>query len=59
MGIELVMVVVTVPLVVVAVADLLPQLQQRLSWRQVLVQVAWLAAGLGLVMAATRALHVH
>ncbi|MGI9152988.1 MAG: ZIP family metal transporter [Rubrivivax sp.] len=43
----------------VAVADLLPQLQQRLSWRQVLVQVAWLAAGLGLVMAATSALHVH
>ena len=43
----------------VAVADLLPQLQQRLSWRQVLVQVVWLAAGLGLVMAATRALHVH
>jgi zinc and cadmium transporter len=43
----------------VAVADLLPQLQQRLSFRQVLVQVAWLAAGLGLVMAATSALHVH
>ena len=37
----------------------LPQLQQRLSFRQVLVQVAWLAAGLGLVMAATSALHVH
>jgi zinc and cadmium transporter len=43
----------------VAVADLLPQLQQRLSWRQVLVQVAWLAAGLALVVGATRALHVH
>jgi len=43
----------------VAVADLLPQLQQRLSLRQVLAQVAWLAAGLGLVMAATSILHVH
>jgi zinc and cadmium transporter len=43
----------------VAVADLLPQLQQRLSWRQVLVQVAWLAAGLALVTAATGVLHVH
>ena len=43
----------------VAVADLLPQLQQRLSWRQVLVQVAGLAAGLALVVGATRALHVH
>jgi hypothetical protein len=41
------------------VADLLPQLQQRLSWRQVLVQVAWLAAGLALVTAATGVLHVH
>lgn len=36
----------------VAVADLLPQLQQRLSWRETLVQIAWLAAGLGLVLLA-------
>jgi zinc and cadmium transporter len=43
----------------VAVADLLPQLQQRLSWRQVLVQIAWLAAGLALVTAATGLLHTH
>jgi zinc and cadmium transporter len=43
----------------VAVADLLPQLQQRLSWRQVLVQIAWLAAGLALVTAATGVLHNH
>ncbi len=41
----------------VAVADLLPQLQQRLSWRDTLVQVAWLAAGLGLVLLATTGLH--
>ena len=38
--------------VYVAVADLLPQLQQRLAWRETLAQVAWLCAGLGLVVAA-------
>ena len=45
----------------VAVADLLPQLQQRLSWRQTLAQVAWLGAGLGLVLLARGMLesHVH
>ncbi|MBA4177428.1 MAG: ZIP zinc transporter [Leptothrix sp. (in: Bacteria)] len=43
----------------VAVADLLPQLQQRLSWRETVVQVAWLAAGLGLVLLATAGLHAH
>lgn len=43
--------------VYVAVADLLPQLQQRLSWRETAVQVAWLAAGLGVVLAASAALH--
>jgi zinc and cadmium transporter len=43
----------------VAVADLLPQLQQRLSWRQVLAQIAWLGAGLALVAAATGVLHSH
>ena len=41
----------------VAVADLLPQLQQRLSWRETLTQVAWLAAGLGLVLAAMAGMH--
>jgi zinc and cadmium transporter len=43
----------------VAVADLLPQLQQRLTWRETLGQVAWLAAGLALVLAATGLVHVH
>ena len=36
----------------IAVADLLPQLQQRLAWRETVSQVLWLAAGLGLVMVA-------
>jgi zinc and cadmium transporter len=38
--------------VYVAVADLLPQLQQRLSWRETVAQVAWLLAGLALVVGA-------
>ena len=43
----------------VAVAELLPQLQQRLSWRQTLAQVAWLGAGLGLVLLARGMLESH
>ena len=43
----------------VAVADLLPQLQQRLSWRQTLVQVAWLCAGLAIVLAAMAGMRGH
>ena len=43
----------------VAVADLLPQLQQRLSLRDTAVQVGWLAAGLVLVVAVTGLLHAH
>lgn len=45
--------------VYVAVADLLPQLQRRLSWRETLAQVAWLGAGLGLVLAARAMLEGH
>ncbi len=45
--------------VYVAVADLLPQLQQRLAWRETLLQVLWLAAGLGLVLLARGALHAQ
>ncbi len=41
----------------VAVADLLPQLQQRLSGRETAVQVAWLVAGLGIVVLARALLH--
>jgi zinc and cadmium transporter len=39
------------------VADLIPQMQRRLPWRDMLAQVAWIAAGLGLVLAATGLLH--
>ncbi len=43
----------------VAVADLLPQLQQRLSWRETLAQVTWLACGLGVVVLARSLLETH
>lgn len=43
----------------VAVADLIPQLQRRLPLRDTLAQLAWLGGGLGLVVLARGALHVH
>ena len=45
--------------VYVAVADLLPQLQRRLSWRETVAQVAWLCAGLGVVGLAMLGLRGH
>jgi zinc and cadmium transporter len=41
----------------ISVADLLPQLQQRLAWRETLAQVAWLAVGLGVALAVSQLLH--
>jgi len=43
----------------VAVADLLPQLQRRLTWRETLAQVLWLAAGLSVVTVAKALLGAH
>ena len=43
----------------VAVADLLPQLQRRLSWRATLGQITLIAAGLGVVLLARSLLHSH
>jgi zinc and cadmium transporter len=43
----------------VAVADLLPQLQRRLPWRDTASQLAWLAAGLALVVIARAFIHQH
>lgn len=45
--------------VYVAVADLLPQLQQRLTLKETAAQVAWLVAGLGLVLLAAAGRHSH
>jgi zinc and cadmium transporter len=41
----------------VAVADLIPQLQHRLSLRETAVQLAWLAGGLAIVVVAVHQLH--
>jgi zinc and cadmium transporter len=43
----------------VAVADLIPQLQRRLPWRETVLQLAYLGAGLGLVMAVVFLGHGH
>jgi zinc and cadmium transporter len=43
----------------VAVADLIPQLQHRLSFKDTVAQLAWLAGGLALVVVATNSLHPH
>ena len=43
----------------VAVADLIPQLQHRLTLRETVAQLAWLAAGLLIVLLAVRQLHPH
>jgi zinc and cadmium transporter len=41
----------------VAVADLIPQLQHRLSLKETAAQLAWLGAGLGIVVLAVSQLH--
>jgi zinc and cadmium transporter len=43
----------------VALADLIPQLQKRLSLRQTAAQVAWLAVGIGLVTLTSNLAHGH
>ena len=43
----------------VALADLIPQLQKRLSARETLAQIAWLGAGIGLVMGVSGLAHGH
>jgi zinc and cadmium transporter len=43
----------------VALADLLPQLQQRLPLRDTVLQVLWLAAGLAIIVLAMNFLHSH
>ena len=45
--------------VYVAVADLIPQLQQRMSLRATLAQLAWLGGGLAVVWLAVSRLHEH
>ena len=43
----------------VALADLIPQLQKRLSARETMAQIAWLGAGIGLVTLVSGLAHGH
>ncbi len=43
----------------VALADLIPQLQKRLSPRETFAQIAWLAVGVALVTVVSTAAHAH
>ncbi len=43
----------------VAVADLIPQLQQKMSARATLAQLAWLAGGIALIVVMAHWLHAH
>ena len=43
----------------VALADLIPQLQKRLSARQTVAQIIWLLLGMGVVMLVSGAAHSH
>jgi zinc and cadmium transporter len=45
--------------VYVALADLIPQLQKRLSARETFVQIAWLLAGIALVTTVSSLAHAH
>ena len=58
-GLPFLLVVASSSYVYVALADLIPQLQKRLSARETSVQVLWLMAGIGLVSVATQLMHVH
>lgn len=43
----------------VAVADLIPQLQRRLAWRDTITQLAWLAVGVGMIAVLSGLSHDH
>jgi zinc and cadmium transporter len=43
----------------VALADLIPQLQKRLSFKETLTQIAWLALGIALVAGVSGLAHTH
>jgi zinc and cadmium transporter len=53
------MVVAASSFVYVAVADLIPQLQKRLSWRDTVAQIFWLAAGLVMIGTIVHGMHDH
>jgi zinc and cadmium transporter len=53
------MVVAASSFVYVAVADLIPQLQKRLSWRDTALQIFWLVVGLVMIATIVSGIHDH
>ena len=53
------LVIVSSSFIYVALADLIPQLQKRLSFRQTAAQIFWLAVGIGMVTGASTLAHGH
>ncbi len=53
------LVIVSSSFIYVALADLIPQLQKRLSFKQTAAQVFWLAVGIGMVTVASGLTHGH
>jgi zinc and cadmium transporter len=53
------LVVVSSSFIYVALADLIPQLQKRLSFKQTAAQIFWLAVGIGMVTLASGLAHGH
>ena len=53
------LVVVSSSFIYVALADLIPQLQKRLSFKQTAAQIFWLAVGIGMVTVASGFAHGH
>lgn len=43
----------------VALADLIPQLQKRIGFKQTVAQIVWLALGIGMVMGVSGLAHAH
>jgi len=58
-GLPFFLVVASSSFIYVALADLVPQLQRRLSARDTVVQIAWLLVGIGMVSAVSRLMHAH
>eukprot|EP01030_Chromulinospumella_sphaerica_P003288 gene3288-3216_t len=58
-GLPYFLVVASSSFVYVALADLIPQLQKRLTARETAAQVMWLALGMGMVMLVSAFVHTH
>ena len=58
-GLTYLLVVASSSFIYVALADLIPQLQRRLSAMQTFAQVAWLVAGIAIVTVVSRLAHAH